>query len=131
MNDELRQRTLDLREVNAVMETILRAKGVGIIVVDREQHVRVWSRQSEELWGLRADEVMGVPVFGLDIGLPLDAVRPALKKALTDDSEPETIEVGATDRRGRSFRCRVTSLPLVVDGGEVTAAIVLAERAED
>lgn len=129
MNDEMRQRSLDLREANAVMEAILHSKGVGIIVVDDEQRVRAWSNHSEELWGLRADEVVGTMVAELDSGFPFEEVSAALRGVLKDGHEPATIQVPATDRRGRTFQCKVTVLPLIFDGGAGTAAIVLAERA--
>ena len=131
MNDELRQRSLDLREANAVMEAVLLSEGVGIVVVDRDERVRVWSTHSEELWGVREEEVVGELLRDLDIGLPVGQVRPALRTALLDGGEPVSVDVDATDRRGRRFPCRITVVPLTVDGGEVTAAIMLAQRRPD
>ena len=32
-----------------------------MVVLDRDLQVQIWNRQSEDLWGLRADEVRGKP----------------------------------------------------------------------
>jgi len=129
INDELRQRSSELREGNAVMEVILRSKGVGVIVVDREQRVRLWSRESEDLWGLRAEEVVDVPLGDLDVGLPVERVRPLVRRVLMDGNEPAVSEaLEARDRRGRAFRCAVTVVPLDDGDTEVTGVVVLTER---
>src|SRR5207253_4949549 len=58
-NSELRQRSLDLDESNVYLEAILGSMGSGVIVLNRELTVRVWNRVSEDLWGLRSEEVEG------------------------------------------------------------------------
>lgn len=61
-------------------------------MVDREMKVVVWNRSCEELWGLRADETVGASLTSLDIGLPLEAVRPLIGNAFVDpDSAGETV----------------------------------------
>ncbi len=70
INEELHQRSDELNEVNAYLEAILTSLRGGVVVLDRELLVRIWNRQSEELWGLRADEVRGKNFLNLDIGLP-------------------------------------------------------------
>jgi two-component system, chemotaxis family, CheB/CheR fusion protein len=130
MNDELRQRSLELNEVNAVMETILGSFGAGVVVVDRTQHVRIWNRHSEELWGVRADEAEQHHVLALDIGLPVDRLKAPLRTVLAGDAEREELLVDAIDRRGRQFTCRLTVVPLHVGEDEASGAIVLAERVD-
>ena len=125
INDELRQRSLELNEVNAFLETILSSMGVAVIVVDREQRVQIWNAESAELWGVRRDEAEGQHLFGLDIGLPLDRVRNALRRVLAGSDERADVELEALNRRGRNLRVKVTLLPLGFGGTEVTGAILL------
>ena len=75
--------------------------------------MRVWNAQAEELWGLRADEAEGQHVLDLDIGLPVEQLRqPHPRRCWQRLGDREELELDATDRRGRAFRCRVTVLPL-------------------
>jgi len=125
INDELRQRSLELNEVNGFLETILSSMGVAVIVVDHEQRVQVWNAESSDLWGVRSDEAHGQHLFALDIGLPLDGVRGALRRVLSGTDERADVELDALSRRGRMIKVRVTMLPMGVAPGEVTGAILL------
>jgi two-component system CheB/CheR fusion protein len=126
INDELRTRTLELNELNAFLETILASMRMAVAVVDAGQVVRVWNAHAEDLWGLRADEVVGQPFDSLDIGLPVADLRHAVSSALiAGDSDGVTVD--ATNRRGRRVRCRVTALPLRVLNDQTTGVIVLME----
>jgi two-component system, chemotaxis family, CheB/CheR fusion protein len=129
MNDELRQRSLELNEVNAFMETILTGMGVGVVVVDRAQHVQIWNRHSELLWGMRAEEAENQHVLSLDIGMPVERLKAPLRGVIAGDLQREEVVLSATDRRGRAFECRLTVLPLSTGDGGPSGAIVLAERA--
>jgi two-component system CheB/CheR fusion protein len=129
MNDELRQRGVELDEVNAFLEKILTAMGMAIAVLDRKGIVRVWNTRAVDLWGLRADEAVGQHFLVLDIGLPVEDLKSALKATLAA-KEPRTERIlDATNRRGRAFRCAVTLLPLT-SGREADGAIVLMAEAE-
>jgi two-component system CheB/CheR fusion protein len=125
INDELRQRSLELNEVNAFLETILSSMGVAVIAVDREQRVQIWNAESAELWGVRSDEAQGQHLFGLDIGLPLDGVRTALRGVLAGTDERAEVELEALNRRGRQVRVNVTLMRLGLGPGDVSGAILL------
>jgi two-component system, chemotaxis family, CheB/CheR fusion protein len=125
INDELRQRSLELNEVNAFLEAILSSLGVAVIVVDHEQRVQVWNDESAELWGVRADEAQGQHLFGLDIGLPLDGVRGALRRVLGGDDERVDLELEALNRRGRTLTVHLTMMPFGVAPDGVNGAILL------
>jgi two-component system, chemotaxis family, CheB/CheR fusion protein len=130
MNDELRNRTLELNDINAFLETILTTIGFAVVVVDRSHHVRIWNSQARELWGLTSDEVEDEHLFSLDIGLPMEKLRSALRTVLADNSAREELTVQATNRRGKGFECHVTVLPLApasIDG--VPGAIIMMEPA--
>ena len=127
MNDELQQRTIELDEINAFMETILTSLGIGVIVLDQRQNIEVWNGHAEDLWGVRAREAEGDHIMSLDIGLPVDRLRKPLK-AVMNGSTREDLELEATDRRGKAFRCRVTVVPLALTGKDSKGAVILAER---
>jgi two-component system CheB/CheR fusion protein len=126
INDELRQRSLELNEVNAFLEAILSTMGVAVIVVDREQRVQIWNVESTDLWGVRSDEAQGQHLFALDIGLPLDGVRAALRRVLAGADERTVVELEALNRRGRTMKVKVTLLPMgALPDGDVSGAILL------
>jgi two-component system CheB/CheR fusion protein len=81
------------------------------------------------LWGLRLDEVVGRHLLNLDIGLPVERLRPALKACLSGNSANEQVVVEAVNRRGKAIRCAVTCTPLLGPRGEVRGAILVMEEA--
>jgi two-component system, chemotaxis family, CheB/CheR fusion protein len=129
-NEELRHRTEELNDVNAFLETILTTIGVAVAVIDRNQRVQIWNGNARELWGLTAAEAEEEHIMALDIGLPVDKLRQQVRDTLTGRSQREEVTVEATNRRGKSFRCRVTLLPLGSTGdGNVSGAIMMMEDA--
>ncbi len=132
MNDELRHRSVELNDMNMFLDTVLTRIGLAVIVLDRKQNVRVWNSQARELWGLTAEEVEGHNLFSLDIGLPLDELKPPVTAIFSGASEREEVTVDAVNRRGRSFEAQVTFLrlgPLQDDG--VGAAIMMIDGVND
>jgi two-component system CheB/CheR fusion protein len=127
MNTELRGRACEVGELNTFLETILSAVELAVIAVDAKQLVRIWNDQAAELWGLRGDEVIGRPLLGLDIGLPLAELAAGLAAVLARRESRTVVQLEAVDRRGRTLDCRVTCLPLRGDQGPVTGAILLMD----
>lgn len=125
MNDELRHRTLELNDMNSFLETIMTTMGVAVIVVDRRQQVRIWNSQARELWGVTGEEAEDQNLFSLDIGLPVEQLRPQLKALLSGESEREEVVLEATNRRGKKFQCRVTCLPLGPASDEGPAGVII------
>jgi len=126
-NDELRERSLELNESNGFLEAILGSVEIGVAVIDESQAIRIWNRAAADLWGLREDEVRGEHLLSLDIGLPVERLRSALRAALNGDDGQEPVSLPARDRRGRSLTCAVTCVPLTDVGGDVRGAVVLME----
>jgi len=132
-NDELRARTTQVGELNDFMRSILGSLEAGVVVVDHELKVQVWNTRMEELWGVRNDEAVGHYLLNLDIGLPVEALRPALRRVLTeegpDQPAPQPSQVfRAINRRGRSIDVQVSVSPL--HGGtepSTTGAIILMD----
>jgi two-component system, chemotaxis family, CheB/CheR fusion protein len=128
INDELRQRSLELDEVNAFLETILTSMGVAVVVLDANLTVQVWNAHSADLWGLRGDEAEGHNLLNLELGLAVDRLKAPLRAVMREGESRVEIVLDATNRRGRSIDCRVVALPLSVDGGDVSGAILLLEE---
>jgi two-component system CheB/CheR fusion protein len=127
-NNEVRQRSLELDEANLYLEAILGSLGSGVIVLNRQLAVRVWNRVSEDLWGLRADEVAGQHFLNLDIGLPIDQLSQAIRATVSGQSDTVDLRVPAVNRRGRAIEVEVRVSPLVGDGQGPNGAIVLVRR---
>jgi two-component system, chemotaxis family, CheB/CheR fusion protein len=113
INDELGVRTTELNQLNAFLESIWAGLDGAVVVLDPELRVLVWNHGAEDLWGVRQDEVQGQHFLNLDIGLPLDQVRPALRAAMSGQNGTQSTMIQATNRRGRTVSCRVTCSPLL------------------
>ena len=131
INDELRMRTGELDEVNDFLESMLISQRGGLVVIDRDMRVSVWNDQSSELWGLRSDEAPGQHFLNLDIGLPVEELRHPIKIILAGELDGERIELDATNRRGKDFRCQVLLTPLVNRERQVRGVILLMEETTD
>jgi two-component system CheB/CheR fusion protein len=107
MNEELRVRTDESNDANAYLTSIVDGVSVGVIVVDENQLVRTWNVVAEDMWGLRAKEVIGQSLFDLDIGLPVEDLRHEIESNVDRPEGIGDIVIDAVNRRGRSVRCRV------------------------
>jgi two-component system CheB/CheR fusion protein len=99
-------------------------------VVDRDLHVRKWSRPAEDLWGLRSDEVVQKNFLNLGIGLPVERLRTAIRSCLAGDADVLDLTVDATNRRGRPIRVRVTCTPLTAAPAKDSRGVILVMEEE-
>ena len=131
-NEELRERTADVAKLNTFMESIFSSLRRAVAVTDRDLRLLVWNEQAEELWGLRRDEAVGQHLLNLDIGLPVERLRPALRRVLADQAEPgdSAIVLEAVNRRGRAINVRVSASPLRGSHAAVAGAILVIEQLE-
>jgi two-component system CheB/CheR fusion protein len=114
--------------LNQFMGGVLSSFRAGVVVVDPDLRVLVWNSAAEDLWGLRQDEVAGQHLLNLDIGLPLSELHPLLRRQIAGDgSSHETVELDATNRRGRPVRIRVTVSAFSQAPGERGGAVVLMD----
>jgi two-component system, chemotaxis family, CheB/CheR fusion protein len=127
INDMLRERSLELDEAKLFQDSLIDSVRMGMVVVDREMKVILWNRGCEELWGLRADETTGTGLTNLDIGLPLDAVRPLIGNAFVDPESSGEVVVEAVNRRGRPAKVRITCTSFGSSEGTVAGALLLME----
>ena len=128
VNDELRMRTKQLEEVNDLLESILAGQPGGLVVIDRDMRISIWNDRSVDLWGIRPDEAPGQHFLNLDIGLPVEELRRPVQAVLTGESGRDTVELDATNRRGKEFRCRVVLTPLSTRDRQVRGVILLMEE---
>ena len=128
LNDEARERGDEMSDLNAFLESILRGLRNGVVVVDQDLHIRKWNHHAEEMWGLRADEVLGRNFLNLDSGLPVEQLRAPIRACLQGESEHLQILVQATNRRGRSVQVRVTCTPLTASLPDVRGVILLLDE---
>jgi two-component system, chemotaxis family, CheB/CheR fusion protein len=111
INDELGQRTAELNQLNAFLESIWAGLDGAVTVLDADLRVLVWNHGAEDLWGVRQEELQGQHFLNLDIGLPIEQVRPTLKAAMSGQDGTKSTMITATNRRGRTVSCRVSCSP--------------------
>ena len=128
VNDEMRLRGDELNHLNGILASILTGLRGGVVVLDTDLQVLIWSLKSEELWGLRADEAQGRHFLNLDMGLPVDPLRPCLRACLAGDAGPDAVVLSATNRRGRPIECRVTCTPFRGSSGDIRGVLLLMEE---
>jgi two-component system, chemotaxis family, CheB/CheR fusion protein len=127
MNEELRQRSEELNQVNTFLNSILASLRVGVVVLDHEMLVRVWNHRAEDLWGLRQDEVRDKHFLSLDIGLPVDRIKNAIRACISGENDYQETVLEATNRRGKTISCRVACCSLSPLEGNSRGAILLME----
>jgi two-component system CheB/CheR fusion protein len=128
MNEELRRRGVEITDTNAFLGAVFTSMRGGVVVLDRELRVLVWNAGSEELWGVRAAEVLDTNFYALDIGFPVDELAGRIRAALQGRQEEGLPVMHATNRRGRAIACRVGVAPLASVEGGVKGAIVTMEE---
>jgi two-component system, chemotaxis family, CheB/CheR fusion protein len=128
VNEELQSRSTDLDQANSYLQAILSGLRLGIVVLDGELVVRMWNRSAEDLWGLRAEEVVDREFLGLDIGLPLERLEALIRRTMTDGGQPQETLTRARSRRGRDIECRVLAAPLALGPAPGGVILVMEER---
>jgi two-component system CheB/CheR fusion protein len=108
VNEEVRLRTEEYTRANNFLNAILLSLRGAIIVIDRDLKILAWSVKSEEMWGLRTDEVQDESLFSLDFGLPLEQIREPIDNCLNDDQTQQDFVIAAVNRRGKAFDCRLS-----------------------
>jgi two-component system, chemotaxis family, CheB/CheR fusion protein len=127
INDELRDRTNELDQVNAYLESVLTSLDASVVVLDVDLRIRVWNGQSFDMWGLRSDEVEGRAFLSLDMGFPVESLRPGLLAILAGEPRGQPVVAEATSRRGQRIRCRAYVNRLSGPDGRIDGAVVIIE----
>ena len=130
INDRLQDSTTKLDDANAFLEAVLTSLRAGVAVVNRDLQVTVWNAPAENLWGVRRSEAVGQHLLNLDIGLPVDRLRPLLRQVLADGHAQE-VTLPAVNRRGRSIVVRVTYSPLTTTESDTPVGAILVMESDD
>jgi two-component system CheB/CheR fusion protein len=128
INDELRERTDEVHQSKAFLESILASLHAAAVVVDPNFHILMWNAEARELWGLQEHEVYGKSFLNLDIGLPVEQLRPQVQAVLSGSSTFLEVMLQATNRRGKPIQCRITCTPLLGAEGDTQGVILLMEE---
>jgi two-component system CheB/CheR fusion protein len=127
-NEELHNRGSELASMSGYWQSVLGSLQTGMIVLDRDFKVEVWTPKCEDLWGLRSQEAVGKHFLNLDIGLGVDRLKQPIRACMSGESAAFQTVVDATNRRGKPFSCRVACMPLMDHSPEVRGAILLMEE---
>lgn len=126
LNEELSDRSEALNQANDYLSAILGSLRSGIAVLDGDLVVRTWNDAMTELWGLRAEEVVGKPFLALEIGLPIDRLAGPLRASLAGAEPGPDQVVTCVNRRGRQVEVRAAVRPLRNDSDR--GVLVLVEE---
>jgi len=83
-NTQLRSLSIDVNKDRMFLQSVMASINSAIIAVDTDLNVVIWNHRAEDLWGLRAAEVIGKPLASLDVGLPINQLIPLIETSLTD-----------------------------------------------
>jgi two-component system, chemotaxis family, CheB/CheR fusion protein len=128
INDELRERTDEVQRSKAFLESILASLHAAAVVVDPNFHILMWNAEASELWGLQANEVYGKSFLNIDIGLPVEQLRPQVRAVLSGSATFQEVVLQATNRRGKAMQYRITCTPLLGAEGDTQGVILLMEE---
>ncbi len=132
MNDEMTQQSIELNHAYAFLTSILSGIDASVIVVGQDLLVQVWNKTSEELWGLRSEEVLGRSLFGLDIGLPVERLKKPILNVLNHDGTGmEEVTVNAINRRGKKMRVKAKASHLVNRDKQINGAIIIIDQVQE
>ncbi len=128
VNEQLRLRSEDLSNLSDFMLSILGSLSSAVVVVDKGLIIQVWTRQAQELWGVREAEAVGQHLLNIDSGLPGIQLLPALKSVISG-RPPDTIDrLEVINRRGRAIALQVTVSSLTAGTGEITGALLIMHK---
>ncbi len=128
MNDELRTRSMDADLLNSYLESIFSSLRSAVVVLDRDYRIQVWNRQSEDLWGMRADEAIGAQFQSLDIGLPVEQLAQPIRSVMNGEQSIVEKSVRALTRRGKTIDCVVSVSNLNSADGHNAGVIMLMDE---
>ncbi|WP_372347250.1 CheR family methyltransferase [Streptomyces sp. KL116D] len=129
MNEEMRIRSEELDEARAFLEGVLTSIAAAVVVLDKGFKVKSWNRGATDLWGLRQDEVIDEPFFGLDFGLPTSELLATVEECVKTRKRGATAVINAVNRLGRHITCTVQCSPF--DGHRGGVVLLMEEGRSD
>jgi two-component system, chemotaxis family, CheB/CheR fusion protein len=125
LNAELEARTAELNRLDAYHRSLVNSFEHGIVVLDSDGVVSTWNEVAEQMWGLRADQVVGRPFFALPIGDLALRARQAFDAVLAQQRVTDVRDVSYTQPGGKTASGVLRMLPLRNAAREVVGAFAL------
>jgi diguanylate cyclase (GGDEF)-like protein/PAS domain S-box-containing protein len=121
------QQEEELKSLHRTLQALVEASPLGIVAMDTEGRVSLWSPAAERTFGWRADEVLGKPLVTI---LPDDKrdEHVAFVKSVLAGQRFTGIETRRCDRAGLPIDLRISAAPLQDADGHVRG---MAEFLED
>jgi len=127
INLDLHMRTDEVARLNTFLGAITGNIELGAAVLDRDLRIQVWNERAADLWGVRSDEVVGLPFFSLDIGLPTADIQEMVRSVLVGAQSHDETTLQALSRRGKTIQVRVIASALS-DGDRPAGVVVVMEE---
>jgi len=114
-----------LKEINALNRALLRAIPLAVVVIDQGGRVLLWEGAAEQIFGWRADEVLGGPLPFV----PADdePVRARLVDLVMRGQTLRELEVVRRRKDGRLVDLMLSAVPVRDDAGRVIGLMSLIE----
>jgi len=129
INDEVRERSTEVMKLNSFLESILTSLRGAVVMLDRDLEIHKWNHRAEDMWGLRAEEVLHRNFLNLDIGLPVEQLKGPIKACLSQEAEFLELTMEGNNRRGKRISVKVTCTQVTQSGGgEPTGVILVMEE---
>ncbi len=129
INEEVRERSDEVMVLNSFLESILTSLRGAVVMLDRDLEIHKWNHRAEDMWGLRAEEVLHRNFLNLDIGLPVEQLKSPVRACLSQEAEFLELTLDSTNRRGKRITVKVTCTQLSHgNGAEPTGVILVMEE---
>ena len=125
INDELRNRGAQLNDLNRFLRSVFASLGGGVAVVDHQMRIKVWNHRAEDLWGVRSEEAVDRRFTDLDIGLPVEKVKPLIADTFKRNGESAQLTLSAVNRRGKKIQVRIVGTPLIEPDQKQAQGVIL------
>ena len=132
--DELRYRSEEAQRMRVFFENIVRDAGEAIVSLDKEGIIRAWNRAAEEIYGYKADEIIGSSFHRLVPPDLLEGGEPEMiMEALRSNGYLRKLETRRLRKDGSTIKVRITSSILRDNEGRMigSSAIISDITAEE
>ncbi len=113
-----------LREANETIRALVQAAPVGILVIDRQEKIRVWNPAAEQIFGWKAADVLGRPLVPLAPEADRDQIAPLVRQALSGEAVTGA-EIPGGRKGGGSIDVSASLAPLRDARGHISGAMVV------
>jgi PAS domain S-box-containing protein len=118
-DDDASEPTPAYQELADVIEGV----DLAVAVVDAADRVLLWNSAAERLTGLQEAHARGMPLVELELGMPQDQLRSALRSVAVH-GDAVVLQAAVANRFGEPVRRRLTATPLPGEAGQVRAVVV-------